>query len=509
MKRSTMLQRLQSGETFDLLIIGGGATGLGTALDAAARGYSVALLERGDFACGTSSRSTKLVHGGVRYLRQGNISLVRSSLRERGRLARNAPHLVRDLAFVIPAYHATDRLFYGAGLKLYEALAGAHSLGPSQVLDRDATLARLTNVEPGGLRGGVLYHDAQFDDARLALTLALSAADRGAALLNHAEVTNFIREGARVAGVEVRDGIAGSEFTVRARVVINATGVFVDELRRREDASAAPLVAVSQGIHLVLPRRFLPGDSALMVPKTDDGRVLFAVPWHDRVIVGTTDTPRPAAEAEPRALPEELAFVLAHARRYLADDPTPADVLSVFAGQRPLVRGKAGTATARLSREHALDVGSGGVLTVTGGKWTTYREMAEQVVDLAARLGGLPHRASPTADLRLRGAGENTRSVYGDDQAAVSASGPATLLHPRLPHTEAEVRWAAREELAQTVEDVLARRTRALLLDARAAAECAPKVAAILAEELGHDAAWAAAQAAAFRALAAGYTFPS
>jgi glycerol-3-phosphate dehydrogenase len=509
MNRSVMLQRLRAGEIFDLLIIGGGATGLGTALDAAARGYSVALLERGDFACGTSSRSTKLVHGGVRYLRQGNISLVRSSLRERGRLARNAPHLVHDLAFVIPAYGATDQLFYGIGLKLYEALAGALSLGPSRVLDRAATLARLPNVESAGLRGGVLDHDAQFDDARLALTLARSAADRGAVLLNHAEVTGFVRESGRVVGADVRDAVAGGEFTVRARVVINATGVFVDKLRRCEDASVAPLVAVSQGIHLVLPRRFLPGDAALMVPKTDDGRVLFAVPWHDCVIVGTTDTPRTEAEAEPRALPEELAFVLAHARRYLAEDPTPSDVLSVFAGQRPLVRGKAGTATARLSREHALEVGSGGVLTVTGGKWTTYREMAEQVVDLAARLGALPARPSSTAELRLHGAGENTRTVYGDDEAAVFASGAAALLHPRLPYTEAEVRWAAREELAETVEDVLARRTRALILDARAASECAPRVAAILAEELGHDGAWATEQVAAFRALAAGYAFPA
>lgn len=505
MNRSAMLQRLRADEAFDLLVIGGGATGLGTALDAAARGYSVALLERGDFACGTSSRSTKLVHGGVRYLRQGNIALVRSSLRERGRLARNAPHLVRDLAFVIPAYGATDRLFYGVGLKFYEALAGAFSLGPSRVLDRAATLALLPNVEPAGLRGGVLYHDAQFDDARLALTLALSAADHGAILLNHAEAAGFIWETGRVAGAEVRDRITGAEFNVRARVVVNATGVFVDELRRREDASASPLVAVSQGIHLVLPRRFLPGDTALMVPKTDDGRVLFAVPWRDRVIVGTTDTPRPAAEAEPRALPAEIAFVLDHARRYLAEDPTPADVLSVFVGQRPLVRGKPGTATARLSREHALDIGTGGVLTVTGGKWTTYREMAEQVVNLAADLGGLPARPSPTADLRLHGAGENAGSVYGEDEASVLAAGAASLLHPRLACTEAEVRWAARHELAETVEDVLARRTRALLLDASAAAECSPRVAAILAEELGRDAAWMMTQIAAFRTLATGY----
>ena len=507
MNRVDMLSRLRAGERFDLLVIGGGATGLGVAVDAAVRGYSVALVERGDFACGTSSRSTKLVHGGVRYLRQGNIGLVRSALRERGRLARNAPHLVRDLAFVIPAYGATDRLFYGAGLALYEMLAGKLSLGASRALDRAEALERLPGVEPAGMRGGVLYHDAQFDDARLAITLARSAAGRGAVLINHVEARGFVRENGRIAGAELRDAIKGGEFTVRAKVVVNATGVFVDRLRRSEDAAAEPLVAVSQGVHLVLPRRFLPGDAALMVPKTDDGRVLFAIPWQGRVVVGTTDTPRPEPEAEPRALPEELAFLMEHARRYLAEKPTPADVLSVFAGQRPLVRGKAGAATASLSREHAMVVGPGGVLSVTGGKWTTYREMAEQVVDRVIALGGLAPRPCGTAELALLGAMGRASSVYGADHAAVMASGTAARLHARLPYVEAELRWAVREEMAETLEDLLARRTRALFLDAAAAAECAPRAAEILAEELGRGAAWAAAQASAFRELAAGYAF--
>ncbi len=508
MKRADMLARLRAGERFDLLVVGGGATGLGVAVDAAARGYSVALVERGDFACGTSSRSTKLVHGGVRYLRQGNIRLVQSALRERGRLARNAPHLVRDLAFVIPAYGMAERFVYGAGLEVYELLAGKLSLGPSRMLDRDDTLARLPSVEPRGLRGGVLYHDGQFDDARLAITLARSAAKRGAVLLNHAEASGFVREGGRVAGVELRDRIGGTEFSVRAKVVVNATGVFVDELRKREDESAEALVAVSQGIHLVLPRRFLRGDTALMVPKTDDGRVLFAIPWHDRVLVGTTDTPRPGPEVEPRALPEERGFVLEHARRYMAEKPREADVLSVFVGQRPLVRGRSGARTASLSREHAMVVGSGGVLSVTGGKWTTYREMAEEVVDKAAALGGLATRPCATADLRLHGAegsepGAGEASVYGSDHAAVMECGAATRLHPRLPYVEAELRWAVRSEMAQTLEDVLARRTRALFLDASAAAECAPRAAEVLAEELGRDSAWAEGQARRFRELAA------
>lgn len=513
MKRADMLARLRADEVFDLLVIGGGATGLGTALDAAARGYSVALVERGDFACGTSSRSTKLVHGGVRYLRQGNIGLVRSALRERGRLARNAPHLVRDLAFVIPAYGRMDKLFYGAGLELYETLAGDLSLGASRVLDYAETVAQVPTVAREGLRGGVLYHDAQFDDARMAVTLARTAAGRGAVVVNHVEAAGFVREGGRVEGAELRDRIGGREFVARARVVVNATGVFVDELCRKEDSAAEPLVTVSQGIHLVLPRTFLPGDAALMVPKTDDGRVLFAIPWHDRVVVGTTDTPRPAAEAEPRASREECAFVLQHARRYLAKRPGAGDVLSVFAGLRPLVRGRVGAKSASLSREHALVVGAGGVLTVTGGKWTTYREMAEQVVDLAANLGGLAARPCGTADMRLHGASEGERlggreSVYGTEHPAVMAAGERRLLHVRLPYVEAEVRWAARHEMAETVDDVLARRTRSLLLDAVAAAECAPRVAEILAEELGRDADWAAAQARIFRELAAGYLLP-
>lgn len=505
MKRADMLARLRAGERFDLLVIGGGATGLGVALDAAVRGYSVALVERGDFACGTSSRSTKLVHGGVRYLRQGNIGLVRSALRERGRLVRNAPHLVHALAFVIPAYAPTDRLFYGAGLHLYDLLAGRRSLGASRVLDRAETLARLPTVASDGLRGGVLYHDAQFDDARLAITLARTAAARGAVVVNYVEARGFVRENGRVVGAELGDTIKGDEFTARAKVVVNATGIFVDEMRRREDAKAGALVTVSQGIHLVLPRRFLPGNAALMVPKTDDGRVLFAVPWHDRVIVGTTDTPRPVPEREPKALPEEVAFVLRHARRYLAEAPEPEDVLSVFAGLRPLLRGAAGSRTASLSREHAMVVGPGGVLTVTGGKWTTYREMAEQAVDLAARLASLPSRECGTADLPLIGATEGGGSVYGAEHAAVMASGAGKLLHPRLPYTEAEVRWAAREEIAQGVADVLARRTRALFLDARAAMECAPEVAKILAEELGKDSKWMAREGLEFRNLASAY----
>ena len=516
MNRAEHLQRLQAGEPFDLLIVGGGATGLGAAVDAAARGHRVALVERADFAQGTSSRSTKLVHGGVRYLKQGRLGLVREALQERGRLAHNAPHLVRDLAFVIPAYSASDRLFYGAGLKLYDALAGRLSLGRSLLLDRDETVRHLPTVETAGLAGGVLYHDGQFDDARLAICLARTAAGLGAVVVNHCPCTALLKNTAgRVTGARLRDTDDGSgdEFEVRARVVLNATGVFVDDLRRLDNPGAPGLVAVSQGVHLVLPKRFLPGEAALMVPKTADGRVLFAVPWHDRVVVGTTDTPRPHPVAEPRALAAERDFVLGHARKYLAADPGDSDVLSVFAGLRPLVRAGAHRNTAALSREHTIVVGSSGLVTITGGKWTTYRRMAEDAVNHAETIAGLPRRVCPTANLKLHGAvPAGGSSAYGSDLAAVdalAASRPGwdERIHPALPCRRGEVIWHARHEMARTVEDVLARRSRCLLLDARASVEAAPAVAALLAQEFGRDAAWAAAQVKTYTELARGYVF--
>ncbi len=489
MKRAEAIDGLRAGETLDLLVIGGGATGLGTALDAAARGHRVALVEAHDFAKGTSSRSTKLVHGGVRYLRQGNLSLVREALRERGRLARNAPHLVHPMAFVIPAYKWWDTPFYGIGLKLYDALAGKLGLGRSRMLGRDETLARIPTIAPAGLRGGVLYLDGQFDDARLAVDLARTAWDRGALLANQLRAVSLIKEGGKVAGAELRDAETGAEFGVRARVVVNATGVFVDELRRADQAGAAGIVTVSQGVHLVLPKRFLPGDAAIMVPKTEDGRVMFAVPWHERVVVGTTDTPLAAASIEPRALPEELDFLLHHARRYLAGDPAGSDVLSVFAGLRPLVRSGDGTDTAAMSRDHTVLVSESGLITVTGGKWTTYRRMGEDVIDRAEQVGGLDRRPCVTAEL----------PILAPPQGAADPS--------RLPGP-AEVAWFARHEMARTVEDVLARRTRCLLLDAAAAARHAREVAQALAGTLGRDEAWVADQADSFRQLAEGYRFP-
>lgn len=505
MQREPMIGRLRAGEEFEVLIIGGGATGLGAAVEAATRGYRTALIERDDFAKGTSSRATKLVHGGVRYLKQGNVALVRGALRERGRLLKNAPHLAHDMEFVIPSYSQWDRLFYGTGLKAYDWLAGGLSLGRSRRAGREDVLRLLPNVEPRGLVGGVVYHDGQFDDARLAINLAQTAAAHGAAVANYCEAAGLVKAGGRVAGVRVRDAESGAEFVVKAKCVINATGVFADAVRRLDEAGARAMLTASQGIHVVLPKRFLPGGAALMVPKTADGRVLFAVPWHDRVIVGTTDTPVASVAAEPRALAEERAFVMEHARKYLAEDPSEADVLSVYAGLRPLVKagGGSGGRTASLSRDHTIVVSDAGLVTVTGGKWTTYRKMGEDAVDRAETVAALGRRASVTAELAILGADEREKTA----RLAGERAEWAVRIHPAFDYTRAEVVRSVRCEMARTVEDVLARRTRALLLDARASIEAAPAVARLLASELGRDEAWVARQVADYTAVARGYVF--
>jgi glycerol-3-phosphate dehydrogenase len=517
MTRDAMLDRLRARRTpWDLVVIGGGATGVGIAIDAAARGHDVALLEQSDFGKGTSSRSTKLVHGGVRYLQQGNLPLVIEALKERGTLRANAPHLVRDQPFVVPNYQWWEAPFYGIGMRVYDALAGRYGFGPSRNLSRDETVARLPTIETGGLRGGVMYHDGQFDDARLLVNMAQTAAEQGAVLVNYVRVVG-LRRGADgyTDGVEAVDEETGAALEVAGLVVINATGVFGDAVRRLDDPEAEPLLRPSQGVHIVLDRAYLPGDSAIMVPHTDDGRVLFAIPWHDRVLVGTTDTPVPDVALEPVALPAEVDFLLAHTVRYLTRDPTRRDVLSVFAGLRPLVGAAAGGETSHLSREHTILVSKSGLLTIAGGKWTTYRRMAEDVVDHAATLAGLEPRPSPTRRLNIHGFHRHadrfgTLATYGADAPAIErlcAERPdwAAPLHPRLPYRAGEVVWAARHEMARTVDDVLARRTRALLLDARAAVEAAPLAARLLAEELDRPDGWAGAQVAAFTELAAPY----
>ena len=497
-----------------MVVIGGGATGLGTAVDAAARGYNTLLLEAHDFAKGTSSRSTNLVHGGVRYLAQGNLALVYEALKERGRLHRNVPHLVRSLPFVIPGYTWWSKPYYGAGLMLYSLMAGSLGLGFSRIIGPREVLRLAPTLEPQGLRGGVVYYDGQFDDARMAVTLMRTLHDAGGTALNYAPVTSLCKAGGRVRGVKAHDAETGEEFTVGARVVVNATGIYADSVRKMDDPTAAGMLAPSQGIHLVLDKSFLPGDHAVMIPKTADGRVLFAVPWHDRVVVGTTDTPVNEAPLEPRPLDAEIDFLLAHAARYLRKDPGRADILSIYAGLRPLVRRSTLASTASLSRAHTLIASPSGLVTITGGKWTTYRHMAEDTVAKAIEIAGLPKAACTTKNLRLHGFQEQPErgalGVYGADAAALKGllaeqPGWDQLLHPELPYSVGEVVWAARHELARTVEDVLARRTRALLLDARASQEIAPTVAALLAAELGHDEGWQQMQVRGYQELARGY----
>jgi len=501
-------------EPFDILVIGGGATGVGVAIDAASRGYATVLLEQSDFGKGTSSRSTKLIHGGVRYLQQGNLPLVMEALKERGVLRRNAPHLVRELPFVVPNYQWWEAPFYGIGMRVYDALAGRYGFGDSRNLSWEETVARIPTIETNGLRGGVVYHDGQFDDARLLIHMAMTAAEQGAVLFNYCEVTELEKAGdGYIRGVTAVDHESGETLHVDARQVINCTGVFADRIRTLDDAASRPRIRPSQGVHIVLDRRFMPADSAIMVPHTDDGRVLFAIPWHSRVLVGTTDTAVDEASLEPRALPEEVAFLLEHAARYLTENPRPADVLSVFAGLRPLIGGS-DEETAALSREHQLLVSQSGLLTVAGGKWTTYRKMAQDAVDHAAMLAGLPARPCVTRRLRIHGADSHADRhgelhVYGTDAPAVASllrsEALGVRVHPQLDVRGAEVVWAVRREMARTVDDVLARRTRALILNARAAVEAAPMVARLMADELGHDDSWAERQVAAFMEIAGGY----
>ncbi len=520
MNRDQSLAALDGGE-FDVAIIGGGATGLGVAVDAASRGLRTALLEGVDFAKGTSSRSTKLVHGGVRYLEQLDIGLVTEALRERGLMHQNAPHLVRDLPFVVPQYSWWEGPFYGAGLKLYDMLAGKRNLAPSQFLSAEEVIQAIPNVSREGLQGGIRYHDGQFDDARMAVALMRTAQAHGAVIANHCMVEGLTKDSeGTITGLQARDTESNRAFELRAAVVVNAAGIWADSIRRFDEEGAGTLVEPAQGIHLVLPRSFQPSLEAVMVPHTDDGRVLFVIPWHERVILGTTDTPMTRAAIEPRATANEVEFVLRNAARYLERDPVRSDVLSVFAGMRPLVHPGSGEHDSKkISREHQVFVSAAGLVTIVGGKWTTYRKMAEDAMSKAIETGELPRSQCRTEALPIHGwlaaddpatESEDWRRFYGADAAALrklERDEPqlAQPLHPRLPYTRAAIAFAARTEMARTVDDCLARRTRALLLDARAAQACASAVADQLARELGRDEGWAAKQVAEFTELASGY----
>ncbi len=516
MNRDNSLDLFKEPDFWDVLVIGGGATGLGVAVESASRGYRTALVEQCDFGKGTSGRSTKLIHGGVRYLKQGNVSLVVESLRERGLLIQNAPHLVHNLPFIVPNYDWWEGPFYGIGLRVYDMLAGDLGLGPSRHLSLVETLEHIPTLEPEGLRGGVIYFDGQFDDARLAVNLAQTANEQGATLANYARVVALRRKGGIVSGACLVDEMNGEEIEIFARVVINATGVFSDSILKMDDPDAPNIIQPSQGVHLVLDKSFLPGDSAIMVPRTDDGRVLFAVPWHDRVIVGTTDLAVDIPELEPRPTDEEIDFLLEHAARYLTKDPTRDDVLSAFAGLRPLVRSQDAEGTAALSRDHVVMTSASGLVTISGGKWTTYRKMGQDTIDQAVIVAGLNRRASVTERLRLHGWLKNAEetegelSAYGSDAPAVRSlcrERPEwnDLLHEDLPYRIGEVAWAARNEMAQTIDDVLSRRTRSILLNAGAALEVAPRVATLLATELNRNPDWEKDQIRRFSEIADGY----
>lgn len=516
--RPALLREAGGSAVWDVVVIGGGATGLGTAVEAASRGYRTLLLERDDFAKGTSSRSTKLVHGGVRYLEQMNVTLVLDALRERGTMLRNAPHLVRRQPFIVPIYRAIDTPYFGLGLKVYERMSGKFSFGASRMLSRAETIERLPTVERTGLRGGVLYFDGQFDDARYAIALLLTLFDQGGAALNHAGVTKVLEREGRATGVRVRDEETGNEFEVQAKAVVNAAGVFAEQVLRLDGEPREELLAISQGTHFVLPPEFLPGTNALMVPKTADGRVLFAIPWHEHLVVGTTDVGVPRAENEPRSSAEEQQFLREHIRRYLGRTVREADVQSMWSGLRPLVK-TGNAATSKISRDHKVMVAGNRMVTIVGGKWTTYRRMGQDTIDKVAEVCGWTPVAPKTETLRLHGATDGEAAalgawegVYGTDSEAVRALSDeapklAEPLHPRLPYMGRDALWAVRHEMARTTEDVLARRLRALFLDAYAAIEMAPAVAALVGAELGRDEGAVQQDLAAFQAMAEGYIY--
>jgi glycerol-3-phosphate dehydrogenase len=518
LRRDEVLREIGTSKQWDVLVIGGGATGLGSALEATSRGYRTLLIEKHDFAKGTSSRSTKLVHGGVRYLEQLNLTLVLDALRERGYMLKNAPHLVHRLPFVVPIYSYSGLPYYGFGLKVYELLSGKLSFGRSQILSKEETIERLPTITQANLKGGILYFDGQFNDARYAIALMRTLEDQGGYAINYLAVTNLLHLAGKVEGVRARDEESGEEMDIHAKVVINATGVFTEEILSMDPPAQSSVLAVSQGTHFVLPQSFLPGSNAMMIPKTTDGRVLFAIPWQNHVVVGTTDEPVEKTSLEPQAMEDECAFLAKNIRSFLGRELQTTDVLSMWSGLRPLIR-DGHRSTAKLSRDHKIITSKTGLVTVIGGKWTTYRRMGEDAVNHAAKVAGLAIVPSRTSHLQLHGwmdesvlATRDADLGYGSDLIAVRSLQKLNvnldaLLHPSLPYRMSEVVWAARYEMARTVEDVLARRTRTLFLNARVAAEIAPTVARLLADELGRDELWIQQQTRSFLELVKGYIY--
>ena len=502
MNRASQLNALENEEFWDILIIGGGATGIGAALDAASRGYKTLLIESHDFAKGTSSRSTKLVHGGVRYLEQGNIKLVREALRERGYLLKNAPHLTSVQIFIIPVFSWWWKMFYWIGLKIYDLLSGSLSIGKTKSLSKKETIAHLPSINTNKLVGGILYYDGQFDDSQLAIEMAATAIKNGATSLNYCKATGFIKDNGKITGVECVDTLTGKAYTLKTKTVINATGVFTNAIVQMDDQLKHDLVSPSQGIHLVVNAKFFPSTNAMMIPKTDDGRVLFAVPWHDKVILGTTDTPIDITSYEPKPLEEEIEFILKHINQYGTELITRADINSVYVGLRPLVKQKGKGRTSLISREHHLSISPSGLVTITGGKWTTYRKMAADAVENAAFTGKLPKVKCKTAEMSIGNLEERKNNLNAILKTDPALNAP---LHPNYPYTKADIVFSVKHEMAMGVEDILARRIRLLFLDARLAIELAPMVAAIIAPYLNKDKNWELEEVKNFTALAEQY----
>ncbi len=503
MNRKALIRQLEDNQVqgWDIIVIGGGATGLGIALDAVTRGYRTILFEQSDFTKGTSSRSTKLVHGGVRYMAQGDILLVKEALYERGLILRNAPHITANQEFVIPVYTYWDVFLYTVGLKFYDLLAGKLSLGKSYFINRSKTVERIPLLKSDGLKGGIVYHDGQFDDSRLALSIAGACVENGGTVLNYFRVEKLLKDDTgQISGVEVRDIESGLTYSVKSKLVINATGVFADQIHRMDNPSARATIKPSQGVHIVLDKSFLNSRSAIMIPKTDDGRVLFAIPWYGKVVVGTTDTPLNEISLEPKALDEEIDFILRTAGRYLTRAPLRKDVLCIFAGLRPLAANPdKPEATKEVSRRHKITLSQSRLLSIIGGKWTSYRRMAEETIDRAIKAGIVERRECRTRNFSFcseaAASVSDHLSVYGDHASEIrklieDEPGMGEPVHPMLPYCRAEIAWIARNEMPGTLEDMLARRTRALFLDARASAEAGPVVAGIMAKELGFSGSW-------------------
>ena len=502
MNRSEQLEALKTDTIWDIIVIGGGATGLGTALDAATRGYKTLVLEGHDFAKGTSSRSTKLVHGGVRYLEQGNIKLVREALRERGYLLKNAPHLTSIQTFIVPVFSWWEKMFYGIGLKFYDLLSGKLSLGNTEILSKKETVAHLPTINDIKLAGGILYYDGQFDDSGLAIEIAATAIKKGAIVLNYCKAIGFIKTNGEITGVECIDVLSEKKYTLKTKVVVNATGVFTNAIVQMDNELEHDLVSPSQGIHLVIDAKFFPSTDAMMIPKTDDGRVLFAVPWHDKVVLGTTDTPIDTVSFEPIPLEEEIEFIIKHINRYCTSLITRADINAVYVGLRPLVKQKTKVSSALISREHHISVSSSGLITITGGKWTTYRKMAADAVDNAAFIGNFNKEKCITAHTPI---GDELEKVNRMNEILKNDISLKELLHPNYTFTKAGLVYAVKYEMAICIEDILARRIRLLFLDARLAIEIAPMVASIMAPYLQKDKNWEAAEVENFTQLAAQY----